>query len=171
MDLFAMTRTVLLLLALPFYTLATEPELWLVELEHNDGIRLQFQGAELELGSAALTGVNQPDDLKPGMRLAIRSSNGVAEQIRLAAPIPDPAQVAHWRRGEASLLTVSGRSLQMEKLGTVAFDTRTRWLNGSPADLQPGRRLVLSRDEAGRLTEVLIPNPEDDPELNPEDDH
>ncbi|MFM7970075.1 hypothetical protein ACF2JD_19300 [Aeromonas sp. A-5] len=51
-----MTRTALFLL-LSFHALADEPELWLVELEHNDGIRLQFQGAELELGSAALAGV------------------------------------------------------------------------------------------------------------------
>ena len=29
-------------------------ELWLVELEHSDGIRLQFQGAEVEQGSAAV---------------------------------------------------------------------------------------------------------------------
>ncbi|ELI6407605.1 hypothetical protein RYR55_004050, partial [Aeromonas salmonicida subsp. salmonicida] len=54
-----MTHTSLLLLALPFCTLAVDGELWQVELEHNDGIRLQFQGAELELGSAALAGVRQ----------------------------------------------------------------------------------------------------------------
>ena len=52
MGLLAMTRTALFLL-LSFHALADEPELWLVELEHNDGLRLQFQGAELELGSAA----------------------------------------------------------------------------------------------------------------------
>lgn len=49
MGLLAMTRTALFLL-LSFHALADEPELWLVELEHNDGVRLQFQGAELELG-------------------------------------------------------------------------------------------------------------------------
>jgi len=44
----------------------------------------------------------------------------------------------------------------------LVFDAETRWLNGSAADLQPGRRLVLSRDEEGRLAEILIPNPEDE---------
>lgn len=39
-----MTRTSLLLLALPLCALAADGELWLVELEHNDGLRLQFQG-------------------------------------------------------------------------------------------------------------------------------
>ena len=39
-----MTRTALCLLLLPFCTLADDAELWLVELEHNDGVRLQFQG-------------------------------------------------------------------------------------------------------------------------------
>ena len=41
MGLLAMTRTALFLL-LSFHVLADEPELWLVELEHNDGLRLQF---------------------------------------------------------------------------------------------------------------------------------
>ena len=52
-------------------------ELWLVELEHSDGIRLQFQGAELELGTADLRGVDQFDDLRPGMQLAIQNRYGV----------------------------------------------------------------------------------------------
>ena len=78
-----MTRTALCLLLLPFCTLADDAELWLVELEHNDGVRLQFQGAELELGSAELHGVAQPDGLVPGMHLAIQSRYGVAETIRV----------------------------------------------------------------------------------------
>ena len=82
MGLFAMTRTALFLL-LSFHALADEPELWLVELEHNDGIRLQFQGAELELGTADLRGVDQFDDLRPGMQLAIQNRYGVAEQIQV----------------------------------------------------------------------------------------
>lgn len=49
----------------------------------------------------------------------------------------------------------------LQELGVQIFDAGTRWVNGSLADLQPGRRLVLSRDDAGRLTEILIPNPED----------
>ncbi|MNF56778.1 hypothetical protein D3C84_382790 [compost metagenome] len=164
MGLFAMTRTALLLWVLPFCTLATEAELWLVELEHNDGIRLQFQGAELELGSAALTGVRQPDDLRPGMRLAILSRYGVAQQIRVLATAPDLAQSSQWLRAEDRLLATAGETLLLQELGVLVFDGGTRWLNGSPADLQPGLRLVLSRDEDGRLTEVLIPNPEEDPE-------
>lgn len=158
-----MTRTSLLLLALPFCTLAVDGELWQVELEHNDGIRLQFQGAELELGSAALAGVRQFSDLKPGMKLAILSRNGVAEHIRLHEHAPGSAPAAQWRRAEGILLAVTGHALQLQGLGTMTFDAGTRWLNGSPADLQPGRTLVLTRDETGRVTEILIPNPEDEP--------
>ncbi|WP_265454954.1 hypothetical protein [Aeromonas salmonicida] len=158
-----MTRTPLLLLALPFCTLAVDGELWQVELEHNDGIRLQFQGAELELGSAALAGVRQFSDLKPGMKLAILSRNGVAEHIRLHEHAPESEPAAQWRRAEGTLLAVTGHALQLQGLGTMTFDAGTRWLNGSPADLQPGRTLVLTRDETGRVTEILIPNPEDEP--------
>lgn len=61
------------------------------------------------------------------------------------------------------MLAVTGHALQLQGLGTMTFDAGTRWLNGSPADLQPGRTLVLTRDETGRVTEILIPNPEDEP--------
>lgn len=159
-----MTRTSLLLLALPLCTLAADGELWLVELEHNDGIRLQFQGAELELGSARLSGVRHAGELRPGMRLAILSRNGVAEHIRRTDFAPESAAAVHWRRAEAPLLAVAGHSLQLQGLGIITFDAGTRWLNGGPADLQLGRQLVLSRDETGRVTEILIPNPEDEPE-------
>ncbi|MEG0009690.1 MAG: hypothetical protein RR721_12775 [Aeromonas sp.] len=159
-----MTRTALILCMLPLGALAMEPELWLVELEHNDGIRLQFQGAELELGSADLVGFDSPDALRPGMRLAIQSRYGVAEQIQVIASAPTLAQSSKWLRAEDRLLAVAGQALLLEELGVLVFDAETRWLNGSPADLQAGRRLVLSRDEDGRLTEVLIPNPEEDPE-------
>ncbi|MNF02238.1 hypothetical protein D3C80_2013590 [compost metagenome] len=57
---------------------------------------------------------------------------------------------------------MAGQALLLQELGVLVFDAETRWLNGSLADLQPGRRLVLSRDEDGRLTEVLIPNPEEE---------
>ncbi len=160
MGLFAMTRTALFLL-LSFHALADEPELWLVELEHNDGIRLQFQGAELELGSATLVGAAQYDDLRPGMHLAIQSRYGVAEQIRVRTAEPDPVQSGQWRRAEDNLLASTGQTLLLQQLGVLVFDAGTRWVNGNLADLQPGRRLVLSRDDAGRLTEILIPNPED----------
>ena len=160
MGLLAMTRTALFLL-LSFHVLADEPELWLVELEHNDGLRLQFQGAELELGSATLVGAAQYDDLRPGMHLAIQSRYGVAEQIRVLATAPDPAQSSQWLRADDRLVATAGESLLMQQLGVLVFDAGTRWVNGSLADLQPGRRLVLSRDDEGRLTEILIPNPED----------
>lgn len=159
-----MTRTSLLLLALPLCNLAADGELWLVELEHNDGIRLQFQGAELELGSARLSGVSHTGELRPGMRLAILSRDGVAERIDMADAIAGFLPTSQWRRAEASLLAVTGSVLRLEGLGVLAFDDDTRWLNGGPADLQPGRQLVLSRDETGRVTEILIPNPEDEPE-------
>ncbi|WP_182787377.1 hypothetical protein [Aeromonas media] len=155
-----MTRTALFLL-LSFHALTDEPELWLVELEHNDGLRLQFQGAELELGSATLVGAAQYDDLRPGMHLAIQSRYGVAEQIRVRTAEPDPVQSGQWRRAEDNLLASTGQTLLLHQLGVLVFDAGTRWVNGSLADLQPGRRLVLSRDAAGRLTEILIPNPED----------
>lgn len=164
MGLLVMTRSTLILLALPFCVLAAEQELWLVELEQNDGIYLQFQGAELELGSANLVGVDGPDALKPGMRLAIHSRHGVAEQIQVIASAPTLAQSNQWLRAEDRLLAVAGQALLLQELGVLVFDTETRWLNGSPADLQAGRKLVLTRDEDGRLTEVLIPNPEEDPE-------
>ena len=160
MGLLAMTRTALFLL-LSFHVLADEPELWLVELEHNDGLRLQFQGAELELGSATLVGAAQYDDLRPGMHLAIQSRYGVAEQIRVRTAEPDPVQSGQWRRAEDNLLASTGQTLLLQELGVQIFDAGTRWVNGSLADLQPGRRLVLSRDDEGRLTEILIPNPED----------
>lgn len=157
-----MTRTSLLLLALPLCTLAADGELWLVELEHNDGIRLQFQGAELELGSARLSGVRHTGELRPGMWLVILSRDGVAERIGMADAIAGFLPTSQWRRAEASLLAVTGSVLRLEGLGVLAFDDDTRWLNGGPADLQPGRQLVLSRDETGRVTEILIPNPEDE---------
>ena len=162
-----MTRTALCLLLLPFCTFADDTELWLVELEHNDGVRLQFQGAELELGSAELHGVAGDDALRPGLRLAIQSRYGVAETIRVLHAAPDPVQEGHWRRAEDRLLASSSQALLLQDLGVLVFDAETRWLNGSAADLQPGRRLVLSRDEEGRLAEILIPDPEDpleDPE-------
>lgn len=62
-------------------------ELWLVELEHSDGIRLQFQGAEVEQGSAAVwrQGEIWPQPLKPGDQLALLVADGVATRIELLA--------------------------------------------------------------------------------------
>ena len=73
----------------------------------------------------------------------------------------DPVQSGQWRRAEDRLVAGTGQTLLLQQLGVLVFDAGTRWVNGSLADLQPGRRLVLSRDDAGRLTEILIPNPED----------
>lgn len=154
-----MKPAILLLLSLPFCIQAAERELWLVELEHNDGLRLQFQGAELELGSARLEGMRQLSDLRPGMRLVIWSRDGVAEQIGLA---PQARPSDGWRRAQAPLSAQGAGTLSMAGLGEVAFDHHTRWLNGGPGDLQPGRELVLTRDEAGSLQEILVVNPEDE---------
>ena len=126
-----MTRTSLLLLTLPLCALAADGELWLVELEHNDGLRLQFQGAELELGNAALSGVAGNDELRPGMRLAILSRDGVAERIGMADAIAGFLPTSQWRRAEASLLAVTGRALRLQGyedgyfLGGCLFDSVT----------------------------------------------
>lgn len=95
------------------------------------------------------------------MHLAIQSRYGVAETIRVLDGAPDPALGASWRRAEDRLLTHNQQALLLQDLGVLVFDADTRWINGSAADLQPGRRLVLSRDEEGRLTDILIPDPED----------
>ena len=152
----------LLVLVMSFCTQAADGELWLVELEHNDGIRLQFQGAELELGSARLIGVRHVDELKPGMGLAILSRNGVAEQIRLHSGMTGFDTAGYWHRADVTLQAVSGNALHLKGLGSITFDVDTRWCNGGPADLQPGRELALTRDDGGRLIEILIVNPEED---------
>ncbi|PJG57626.1 hypothetical protein CUC53_17000 [Aeromonas cavernicola] len=140
--------------------LAEPAALWLVTLEHNDGLRLQFQGAELELGNATFRGIRGAADLKPGMPLAILSRHGVAEQISLDNEAASTA--SHWQRAEAPLVAVKGQTLHLNRLGTIGFDAATRWLNGGLGDLQAGRQLVLTRDQTGRLTEILVVNPEDD---------
>ena len=156
-----MTRTALCLLLLPFCTLADDAELWLVELEHNDGGCACNSRAELELGSAELHGVAQPDGLVPGMHLAIQSRYGVAETIR----------VLDGRRIRRSGPVGGGRRIDCSPIISRHCCCRisVRWclmltLAGStaaPPICKPGRRLVLSRDEEGRLTDILIPDPED----------
>jgi hypothetical protein len=149
-----------LLLSLPLvYQTACADELWLVELEQQDGITLQFQGAELELGSADM-GEMTLERLRPGARLAILSRDGIVLQIRPRSSWHANEQ-GHWQRAEANLLAVAGHRLTLQALGTVEILPQTRWRNGGPADLQQGRRLVLSRDAEGRLLEILIPNPEE----------
>lgn len=144
---------------------AMASELWLVELEGDDGIRLQFQGAEVERGSAPVWQQGQPyaEALRPGMDLAMLVAQGVATRIEiLRARSPGTLSDLPWRRGEGQLLAVEDDSLILTRLGTVTLAPDTRWINGSAADLQPGRELVLTRDEAGRLIEILIANPEEE---------
>ena len=112
-----MTRTGLCLLLLPLLHPCDDAELWLVELEHNDGVRLQFQGAELELGSAELHGVAQPDGLVPGMHLAIQSRYGVAETIRVLDGAPDPGA-----RGQ--LAAGGGSTAHPQSAGIAAAGSR-----------------------------------------------
>ena len=137
-------------------------ELWLVELEHSDGIRLQFQGAEVEQGSAAVwrQGVVWDQPLKPGDRLALLVADGVATRIELlAARAPQADQ--RWQRAQDRLQSFDERQLTLATLGTVPLNAEVRWVNGSAADLHVGSELVLIRDEQGRLSEILVVNPEE----------
>ena len=161
MGLFAMTRTALFLL-LSFHALADEPELWLVELEHNDGIRLQFQGAEVEQGSAVVwrQGEMWPQPLKPGDQLALLVADGVATRIELLAA-RTPLANQPWQRAQDRLQSFDERQLTLATLGTVPLNPQVHWVNGSAADLHAGSELVLTRDEQGRLSEILVVNPEE----------
>ncbi|MFB2855618.1 hypothetical protein [Aeromonas allosaccharophila] len=137
-------------------------ELWLVELEHNDGIRLQFQGAEVEQGSAAVwrQGEMWPQPLKPGDQLALLVADGVATRIELLTT-RSPAGAGQWQRAEDRLQSFDGQQLTLATLGTVPLNPQVRWVNGSAADLHEGSALVLIRDERGRLSEILVVNPEE----------
>ncbi|MGL5093120.1 MAG: hypothetical protein ACRC8B_19740 [Aeromonas sobria] len=137
-------------------------ELWLVELEHRDGIRLQFQGAEVEQGSAAVwrQGVVWDQPLKPGDRLALLVADGVATRIELLAA-RSPLANQPWQRAQDRLQSFDDRQLTLATLGTVPLNAEVRWVNGSAADLHAGSELVLIRDEQGRLSEILVVNPEE----------
>ncbi|MGU5697238.1 hypothetical protein ACV1D9_08670 [Aeromonas allosaccharophila] len=137
-------------------------ELWLVELEHNDGIRLQFQGAEVEQGSAAVwrQGEIWPQPLKPGDQLALLVADGVATRIELLAARA-PLANQPWQRAQDRLQSFDDRQLTLATLGTVPLNPQVRWVNGSAADLHDGSALVLTRDEQGRLSEILVINPEE----------
>ncbi len=137
-------------------------ELWLVELEHSDGIRLQFQGAEVEQGSAAVwrQGVVWDQPLKPGDRLALLVADGVATRIELLAA-RSPLANQPWQRAQDRLQSFDDRQLTLATLGTVPLNAEVRWVNGSAADLHVGSELVLIRDEQGRLIEILVVNPEE----------
>ncbi|MGL6418356.1 hypothetical protein ACV1DN_08495 [Aeromonas allosaccharophila] len=137
-------------------------ELWLVELEHSDGIRLQFQGAEVEQGSAAVwrQGVVWDQPLKPGDQLSLLVADGVATRIELLTA-RSPAGAGQWQRAEDRLQSFDDRQLTLPTLGTVPLNPEVRWVNGSAADLHEGSALVLTRDEQGRLSEILVVNPEE----------
>ncbi|HDX8403291.1 hypothetical protein [Aeromonas dhakensis] len=157
-----MTRTSLLLLALPLCALAADGELWLVELEHNDGLRLQFQGAEVELGSAPVWRLGEPwqHPLRPGDHLALQVTDGVATRIELLAA-GSPAISGRWQRAEDRLRSFDGRHLVLATLGTLSLDRNVRWVNGSATDLHEGSALVLLRSADGVLREITIINPEE----------
>ncbi|NJI23695.1 hypothetical protein HA451_11630 [Aeromonas veronii] len=151
------------MLGVPLWAVqAGADELWLVELEHSDGIRLQFQGAEVEQGSAAAwrQGEIWPQPLKPGDQLALLVADGVATRIELLTA-RSPAGSGQWQRAEDRLQSFDGQRLVLANLGTFPLDRNIRWVNGSAADLHEGSALVLTRDEQGRLSEILVVNPEE----------
>lgn len=148
-------------------TLAVAPqaladEWWLVELEGDDGVRLQFKGAELERGSAGVwqDGALDPQPLRPGDRLAILVGQGVALRIERRGARQDKTG---WRRGQDRLRHFDGRHIELVQLGRHRLASKVQWHNGGPGDLQPGRELILTRGEQGLVQGVLIPNPEADP--------
>ncbi|MFR9718769.1 hypothetical protein ACL00X_05375 [Aeromonas diversa] len=150
-----------LLAALLWVEVATAGELWLVELEGDDGLTLEMMGARVERGSAPVWRAGRLDGepLRPGDRLALWVEQGVALRIEVQehpAPIRDP-----WRRGQDRVASLEGNELTLAHLGRVTWDERVTWVNGSAADLAPGRELVLTRDGAGALIEILIVNPEE----------
>ncbi|MBS4687980.1 hypothetical protein J4G63_12105 [Aeromonas sobria] len=137
-------------------------ELWLVELEHSDGIRLQFQGAEVEQGSAAVwrQGVVWDQPLKPGDRLALLVADGVATRIELLAA-RSPLANQPWQRAQDRLQSFDDRQLTLATLGTVPLNAEVRWVNGSAADLHVGSELVLIRSADGILQGIEVINPEE----------
>ncbi|WP_042012955.1 hypothetical protein [Aeromonas fluvialis] len=137
-------------------------ELWLVELEHNDGIRLQFQGAEVEQGSAAVwrQGESWQQPLKPGDQLALLVADGVATRIELLAARA-PLANQPWQRAQDRLSAFDGKRLVLTRLGVIPLNPDVHWVNGSAVDLHVGSELVLTRDLEGRLREVLVVNPEE----------
>ncbi|MFB2865459.1 hypothetical protein [Aeromonas sp. MdU4] len=137
-------------------------ELWLVELERDDGIHLQFQGIEVERGSAPVwrQGEIWPQPLKPGDQLSLLVADGVATRIELLTA-RSPAGSGQWQRVQDRLQSFDDRQLTLATLGTVSLNPVVRWVNGSAADLHEGSALVLTRDEQGRLSEILVINPEE----------
>ncbi len=137
-------------------------ELWLVELEHSNGIRLQFQGAEVEQGSAAIwrQGEIWPQPLKPGDQLALLVADGVATRIELLAARA-PLANQPWQRAQDRLQSFDDRQLTLATLGTVPLNPQVRWVNGSAADLHAESELVLIRSADGILQGIEVINPEE----------
>ena len=151
------------MLGVPLWAVqAGADELWLVELEHSDGIRLQFQAAEVEQGSAAggRQGEIWPQPLKPGDQLALLVADGVATRIELLAA---RAQLANqpWQRAQDRLQSFDDRQLTLATLGTVPLNPQVRWVNGAAADLHAGSELVLIRSADGILQGIEVINPEE----------
>ncbi|MGY3926918.1 hypothetical protein [Aeromonas simiae] len=149
------------MLALLLLGTACGEELWLVELEADDGLWLHFKGAALERGSAPVWQGSQllGHELRPGTRLALWQEAGVASRIT----VPDPAEPppADWQRGQDRLRLRTGNTLQLARLGTVLLHEEVRWVNGSAADLHPGSELVLIRSAEGQLRQIDVINPEE----------
>lgn len=149
------------MLALLLFGTACGEELWLVELEADDGLWLHFKGAALERGSAPVWQgrLLLGHELRPGTRLALWQEAGVASRIT----VPDPAEPppADWQRGQDRLRLRTGNTLQLARLGTVLLHEEVRWVNGSAADLHPGSELVLIRSAEGQLRQIDVINPEE----------
>lgn len=141
---------------------AVADELWLVELEQDDGIHLQFQGAEVERGSAPVwrQGEIWQQPLKPGDQLSLLVADGVATRIELLAARA-PLANQPWQRAQDRLQSFDTQQLTLATLGPVPLNPEVRWVNGSATDLHVGSELVLTRDEQGRLSEILVVNPEE----------
>ncbi|MGL4249824.1 MAG: hypothetical protein ACRCR1_04065 [Aeromonas sp.] len=137
-------------------------ELWLVELEHNDGMRLQFQGVEAELGNATVwrQGKAWVQPLKPGERLALLVADGVATRIELLGASL-PFRDTNWQRAEDRLQSVNEQQLTLATLGSMQLNPEVHWVNGSAADLHPGSELVLTRSMDGMLRKIEVVNPEE----------
>lgn len=151
------------MLGVPLWAVqAGADELWLVELEHSDGIRLQFQGAEVEQGSAAVwrQGEIWPQPLKPGDQLALLVADGVATRIELLAA-RTPLANQPWQRAQDRLQSFDERQLTLATLGTVPLNPQVHWVNGSAADLHAGSELVLIRSADGILQGIEVINPEE----------
>ncbi|MGL5324987.1 MAG: hypothetical protein ACRC91_09740, partial [Aeromonas sp.] len=101
-----------------------------------------------------------PQPLKPGDQLALLVADGVTTRIELLAARA-PLANQPWQRAQDRLQSFDDRQLTLATLGTVPLNRLVRWVNGTVADLHAGSELVLSRDEQGRLREILVVNPEE----------